>query len=195
MDKVWLALLATLLGLVAFLPYLRATMTGTVRPHVLSWTIWGVTTSIVFLAQLQAGAGYGAWPVGASALIAFSIAAIAFLKRADIHVSRTDWLFFVVALSAIPLWQVTDSPLLAVIIVTTVDVLGFGPTLRKALVRPESESALFFFITVLRNLLILAALESYSVTTILFPIAIGSMAFIVMSVVLLGHRLKRRPSL
>ncbi|UOD51706.1 hypothetical protein DHf2319_12770 [Orrella daihaiensis] len=175
----------------AIFPYLLSTVRGIIRPHVMSWTIWGITTSIVFWAQREAGGGVGAWPVGFSALVAFLIAATAYTKRGDVRIVRSDWVFFLTALAAVPLWYATNNPLLAVLLVTTVDILGFGPTLRKAYDRPESESLLFFSLIVVRNVLVLMALESYSVTTALFPAAIGTMAATVAAVVV-TRRLKLR---
>jgi hypothetical protein len=67
----------------------------------------------------------------------------------------------------------TADPLWAVVILTTVDVLGFGPTLRKAYHFPHSESLLFFTLMAARNLLSMLALEHYSVTTVLFPAVIA----------------------
>ena len=191
-DKTWLSVIATAISLLALFPYLLSTMRGTIRPHVMSWTIWGITTSIVFWAQREAGGGAGAWPVGFSALVAFLIAATAYTKRGDVKIVAADWGFFLTALAAIPLWYVTSNPLLAVLLVTTVDILGFGPTLRKAYARPESESLLFFCLIVVRNAFVLLALERYSLTTALFPVAIGSMATIVSIVVVTQRiRLKR----
>ena len=183
MDKTWLSIIATVISMLALLPYIASTLRGRIRPHVMSWTIWGITTSIVFFAQREGGAGVGAWPIGFSAAVAFFIAAIAYTKRSDIRIASTDWLFFLAALAAIPLWWVTNSPLSAVLLVTAIDVLGFGPTLRKSYAQPYSESLLFFYLIVLRNVLVLFALESYSATTTLFPLAIGSMALVVITVV------------
>ena len=182
-DKTWLSAIATAISVLALFPYLLSTLRGAIRPHVMSWTIWGITTSIVFWAQREAGGGVGAWPVGFSAVVAFLIALTAYTKRSDLRIVRADWAFFLTALAAIPLWYVTNSPLIAVLLVTTVDMLGFGPTLRKAYDLPYSESLLFFCMIVVRNILVLLALESYSLTTTLFPAAIGSMAAVVATVV------------
>ena len=191
-DKAWLSAIATAISVLAFFPYWVSTLRGAIRPHVMSWTIGGITASIVFWARRQAGGGVGAWPVGFSALVAFMIAITAYTKRGDVRIVRTDWVFFLTALAAIPLWYATNSPLIAVLLVTTVDILGFGPTLRKAYDFPESESLLFFSMIVVRNALVLMALESYSLTTTLFPAAIGSMAAI-LAVVILTQRLKVKP--
>ena len=55
-----LSAVAITLTFVAFYPYLRGIVRGTTKPHVFSWIIWGSTTFVVFLAQLQAGGGVGA---------------------------------------------------------------------------------------------------------------------------------------
>ncbi|MDD2701546.1 MAG: hypothetical protein PHH36_09940 [Sideroxydans sp.] len=101
--KEFLGALAIMLTLVAFYPYLRGILQGSTKPHVFSWVIWGSTTFVVFLAQLQAGGGIGAWPIGVSGAITILIAILAYVKRADVAITRTDWLFFVAAMLSLPL--------------------------------------------------------------------------------------------
>lgn len=158
---------------VAFVPYIRDIVRGKTRPHVFSWVIWGATTLIVFLAQLEGKGGVGAWPIGVSGAITAFIAVLAYVRRADIGITKIDWLFFVAAMSSLPLWYLTSDPLWAVVVLTTVDVLGFGPTVRKVYRAPQSESLLFFGLFALRNVLVIIALEHYSATTVLFPAAVA----------------------
>ena len=169
----FLSVVGITLTLVAFYPYLRGILHGTVNPHVFSWVIWGSTTLLVFLAQLQAGGGVGAWPIGVSAAITLLIAALASVKRADRSITRMDWFFLVAALSALPLWLATSDPTWAVVVLTLVDLLGFGPTIRKTYAAPHSESLTFFGILAARNLIVVMALERYAVATVLFPAAIA----------------------
>ncbi|VAX06896.1 hypothetical protein MNBD_GAMMA25-1518 [hydrothermal vent metagenome] len=61
--KEFLSALAIIITLVAFFPYIRSIIKNTIRPHVFSWVIWGMTTVVVFFAQLQDKGGAGAWPV------------------------------------------------------------------------------------------------------------------------------------
>jgi len=173
---------AIVLTLIAFFPYIRAIIQGAIKPHVFSWIIWGSTTFVVFLAQLEGKAGVGAWPIGVSGIITIFIALLAYIKRSDITITRTDLLFFVTAMTSLPFWYFTSDPLWAVVILTTVDVLGFGPTVRKAYVFPQTESLLFFAVFSVRNIIVIIALENYSVTTVLFPavIATACIALIVM---------------
>jgi hypothetical protein len=136
--KELLSAIAIALTFAAFIPYVRAIITGTTKPHVFSWVIWGSTTFVVFLAQIEDKGGAGAWPIGVSGVITIVIAFLAYLKRADITTTKTDWVFFVSALSSLPLWYFTSDPLWAVIVLTTIDVLGFGPTARKIYSFPYS---------------------------------------------------------
>lgn len=166
---------------------MRGIFAGTTRPHVFSWVIWGVGTVIVAVAQWVGGGGLGAWVIGASGLISCSIAWLANVKRADREITRADWGFLAAALSALPLWLVTSDPLWAVIILTLVDLLGFGPTLRKAYHYPQEESAVFFALAALRNLLVILALAHYSLTTVLFPAAVGA-GCLAVTILLLARR-------
>lgn len=177
-----LSAVAIALTFVAFYPYLRGIIRGTTMPHVFSWAIWGSTTFVVFLAQLQAGGGVGAWPIGVSGAITAMIATVAYVKRADVTITRADWLFLSAAMSSLPLWYATSDPTWAVVVLTVVDLLGFGPTLRKAYVAPHSESSVFFGLFAARNVIVVMALESYSVATVLFPavIAIASALLILL---------------
>ncbi|WP_431067175.1 hypothetical protein [Methylotuvimicrobium sp.] len=78
-------------------------MKGATKPHVFSWVIWGTTTFVVFLAQLKNQGGAGAWPIGVSGILTIFIAILAFAKRGDVTITKTDWVFLVTASSFLPL--------------------------------------------------------------------------------------------
>jgi hypothetical protein len=173
MPKELISAAAVALTLVLFLPYIRSIRRGQTRPHVFSWIIWGVGTVIVFFAQLAGHGGIGAWPIGISGLVSGYIALLAYRHRGDASITRMDWVFLGSALAALPCWFFTEDPLWAVVILTTSDLLGFGPTLRTSWHRPQEERMGFFGFFSLRNLLAILALEHYSLTTVLFPAAVG----------------------
>ena len=187
--KEFLSAVAIAITFIAFFPYIRSIMQGQIEPHVFSWVIWGSTTFVVFLAQLEDNGGAGAWPIGVSGIITLFIALLAYIKRSDITITRTDWVFFILAISSLPFWYFTSDPLWAVVILTTVDVLGFVPTVRKAYLAPYSESLLFFSLFTVRNLIVIIALENYSVTTVLFPAVIAAACLLLMA--LIAYRRQR----
>ena len=172
--KLFFSGVAIVLTFVAFVPYIRSILAGVTKPHVFSWVIWGTTTVIVFFAQLEAKGGIGAWPIGVSGAITTFIAVLAFIKCSDISTTKTDWLFFLSALASLPFWYFTSDPLWAVVLLTAVDLLGFGPTIRKAYDFPHEENIPFFLLFMARNIFALLALEHYSVATALFPLSVSS---------------------
>lgn len=194
MNKEIFSVSAIALTFIAFLPFIRSILKAEAKPHVFSWVIWGSTTFIVFLAQLQGGGGVGAWPIGVSGLITIYVAFLAYIKKSDITITKTDWCFFLSAMASLPFWYFTSDPLWAVVILTTVDVLGFGPTLRKAYVYPFDENLPFFSIFLLRNLMVVVALEGYSLTTVLFPAVIAGACLAVIVLVAYRRRIVSRPA-
>jgi hypothetical protein len=86
-----LSAVAICITFIAYIPYIRSIIQGTIKPHVFSWTTWGTTTCIVFLAQLEDNAGVGAWPIGVSGGITLFIALLAYLNRIKIIISRIEF--------------------------------------------------------------------------------------------------------
>jgi hypothetical protein len=173
MIKEALSAAAIVLTFVIFVPYIRSIRRGLTKPHVFSWVIWALGTFVVFLAQLADSGGLGAWPIGVSGLITAYIAVLAYRKRSDTAITRSDWVFLTISLAALPCWFFTSDPLWAVVILTGVDLAGFGPTFRSAYSRPHAERIGFYSLGAVRNLLAILALEHYSLTTVLFPAAVG----------------------
>jgi hypothetical protein len=176
------------LTLASFFPYIRSVLRGTTRPHVFSWTIWGSTTLVVFAAQLADGGGVGAWPIGFSGVVTIYVAGLAYTKKSDITITRSDWLFFLAAATSLPSWYLTADPLWAVLILTAVDIMGFGPTFRKAYDHPFDEQLTFFVLMAARNTVAAVALEHYSATTLMFPTVMAAVCVVFIATVLYRRR-------
>lgn len=179
-----LGIVATVIAIAAFSPYIRSIFKGDTKPHLFSWIVWAITTFIVFLAQVSDNAGPGSWPTGASGIIIIYVAFLAYRKQGDIIITKVDWVFFLSALSALPFWYFTTDPLWAVAILTIVDFLGFGPTFRKAYDHPYDELLVFFALTVVRDFFAIMALENYSSITLMFPIMTGTTCIVFIAMVL-----------
>jgi hypothetical protein len=180
--------LAIALTFVAYVPYIRSIQAGKTRPHLFSWVVWGLGTSIVFFAQIAGGGGVGAWPIGVTALVTLYVAWLCWVRRTDTAITPGDWLFFLAALSSLPLWYAASNPLWAVVILTSVDLLGFGPTFRKAHRDPSGENLTFFALMAIRNGLSVVALEQHNLTTMLFPVAVALACAVFIAMVLRRRR-------
>jgi hypothetical protein len=159
------------LTFIAYAPYIAAIRRREVKPHFFSWVIWSITTGVVFFAQIAADGGAGAWPTAVSASITIYVAGLSWVLRSDINITRADRGFLIASLAALPAWVFTSDPLWSVVILTVVDVLGFGPTLRKAWAYPYEESLQFYNLFIVRSVLSVLALETLNLTTMLFPAA------------------------
>ena len=191
LSKEIVSSVAIVLTFIAFIPYIRSIRQGTCKPHVVSWAVWGSSAFVVFLAQLADKGGAGAWPIGVSGIISLYIAVLAVhaaKKTSDCSVTKVDAVILVVAIGALPFWYVTSNPLWAVLILTTIDVAGFGPTFRKAYTHPHEEPVLFYLILVARNLLVLIALEHYSYTTVVFPAVVAVVCIVFVTMVVCRRR-------
>lgn len=171
-----LALVSIALTCIAFVPYLRGIYCGTIRPHLFTWLIWTVITGLVAYIQWTEAAGPGAWATLAVTLGCF-VSLLASLVRGEKSRTSFDWLCLILAAIAMPLWWFSGTPLYSVILLTLIELLGFGPTLRKTLLDPYSESVIYFALNILKYLFAALALESWTLETALYPVATGVMAF------------------
>lgn len=166
-----MGLASVVLAIASFVPYIVQIRSGTMKPHVFSWIIWSISTAVVYFAQVVADGGPGAWPTGVSGLMTMYVTWLAWSRHRDIDITKSDWLFLGAALASLPVWYLTSDPLWAVVILTTIDVLGFGPTIRKLYQQPYEESVFFYLTFAIRSAVSILALESLNLTTLLFPVA------------------------
>ncbi len=188
MFKEILGLIAVAMTFIAFYPYIRSILRGKTKPHVFSWVIWGLTTFVVFLGQLADGGGAGAWSIGVSGVITMFVAFLAYRNKADTHITKTDWLFFLSALASMPLWLLTSDPMLTVVLLTVIDSFGFAPTFRKSYHHPYDEPVDFYVWMTVRNIVAIAALLSYSVTTVIFPAVTGILGLLYVLMVVVRRK-------
>ncbi|MBI1362613.1 MAG: hypothetical protein GC134_01375 [Proteobacteria bacterium] len=181
LDKDILGITAAALGGYSQLYYIFVILRGRARPHMFSFLIWGTVMGIAAAAQWSAGAGAGVWWTTVSALGCLGIALLAVFKG-EKNITRSDRMALIAAFSAIPLWYATKEPLFSVLLVTTIDVVGFYPTFRKSYIRPFEESALAFFIGGFSSFLSVLALGAFTATTVLYPaiIAVTNAVFVSM---------------
>lgn len=172
MDKEIVGILALLISVAHYAPYLHAIRKGTAKPHAFSRLIWGLTAAIAFCGQLAGGGGPGAWATGVIAIASFVIVGLSYSScRRCRQIKRSDWAALIAALAAIPLWLATRDPLWSVLLVTAINVIGYYPTFRKSWHLPHEEMIYAFSIGCLKAVVSLLALERYSVVTVVFPLS------------------------
>lgn len=165
--KIILGYLSVVVALIAYIPYFRDIFNGKTKPHVFSWLIWGLINVIAFFALLVSHGGAGAWVTAVTALACLTIATLSF-QNGEKSFSTFDWICLAGALLAILMWIMTSQPLLAIILVSITDAIGFVPTFRKSYYKPHEETVATYALSVLKNVSALFALGSFTFTTMLF---------------------------
>lgn len=163
--------IAIVLSIVGYIPYLKDIRKGKTKPHAYSWLIWSILSFVVFFAQLSRGAGYGTYFNFVTGLISLVILYFGF-KKGEKNFTVSDKFALTVGLVAIPIWLITKEPFYAILIATFIDVVAFWPTIRKTWLRPHSETWSSFLISGFKYLCGVLAIQSYSKTTLLYPLVL-----------------------
>lgn len=164
---------------------MRDVIKGKTKPHVYSWFLWAVVTSLAFALQFTGGAGSGAFVTLAAAIMCFAVIVLGIVQKSKIEIVKMDSIFLVLAFLSLGLWLIAKQPVFSVMLATLVDLLGFAPTIRKSWNNPYTETLSFYYLNTLRFSLAIFALQKYSVITALYPISwlIANGLFAVMLVV------------
>jgi hypothetical protein len=168
MDKDILGIIASILVLWAYLPYIWQIIQQKFKPHIFTWITWTLMSTVACIAQIVSGAGAGSWPTGIVVIISSVITVLSF-KYGEKNITCSDWYMFLGGLSALPAWWITKDPTLSVLIVTFIDSLAFGPTIRKSWHKPFEEPLLMYGIHTIRHTFSFLAVASYSIASAAFP--------------------------
>lgn len=164
-----LTIIASAISIIAYAPYLKDVLANKTKPHIFSWTIWGLMTGIAFFSQIAGGAGFGSALMGLTTFLCFLMVGLSF-KKGTRDIVLVDWLAAIGSIVALVFWLLTKSPYLSVIIITVSDLLATYPTIRKTYNNPHQETEIYYFLNSIKYVLGTIALEKYTVVTALYPI-------------------------
>lgn len=171
--KIVLTIIATIIGVAAFLPYLRDTFSLKTKPHAYTWLIWAITQGTAIFGIWYGGGGWGALNLTVGTL--FVIAVFLFsLKYGTKNITKSDTAILIAALSAIVVWWQLDKPLISVIMVSVIDVIGYVPSFRKSYQEPWSETLISWILFSVSNIFAILALKEYNLLTVTYFAAITS---------------------
>lgn len=167
--KTIIAIFTVILVFYAYIPYIIGILKKKTVPHVFTYFIFGLSTSIIYFLQVKGGAGVGAWVTLFSALFCTFIFFLS-LKIGDKDITFSDITFLILALVSLFFWLIAKQPILAIVLIVLVDILGFIPTIRKSWNRPYTETLSLYTISTFRHGLVIFALERFNILTLLNPI-------------------------
>lgn len=169
--KIAFAIISTIVSLVSFFPYLRDIFRHKTKPHTYTWLIWFITQGVAVVGILYGGGGIGALELTISTILVTLIFLFSF-KYGTTNITKTDGVILIIALLAIVVWWQLNNPLAAVLMVATIDVLGFIPSLRKSFHDPWSETVITWVGFVIGNCFAILALREYNLLTLSYIVSI-----------------------
>lgn len=187
--KIILAIVAAIIAVVGNVPYLRDVIRKRVEPHPYTWLVWTIVSCVIFFGQVAKGASWGALPTGASEIFTIIIFLLS-LKYGFKNIPRVDTYFLIAALLGLIPWILSKDPTISVIIVVSIDLVAFLPTLRKTWRFPKTETPILYSMNVLRHVLALFSLGAYNIAT-----ALHSIVMIITNSLMTVFILRRKPSI
>lgn len=165
-----IAIFAVILTFIGYIPYDRDIIKGSTKPHIFSWSVWGLITLIVFALQVYGGAGLASLVTLSAALMCAGVIFLGFRHKSISDITKSDIVFLIGALVSLAVWIFAKQPILSAVLATAIDVLAFVPTIRKSWHKPYTETLSMNVLTTFRFGLVLISLDAYSLLTVLYPI-------------------------
>lgn len=168
----YFAYIAAAISTLSGLSYVISTLKGKTQPNRVTWLLLTFFTTIVFFAALDSD-------VSTEVLIAiaspyFNVAAVflaSFVNpKAYWKTTKQDYFYGGLALVGFVLWQLTDSPELAVAFSIVADALAATPTAIKACKKPKSEKGSSFGFWTLSSLITVGVVQNWNFTEYAFPV-------------------------
>jgi len=179
--------LSVAMAFVAFAIYGWQTIVGPVRPHPLSWFLFGVLSAIGYWVQRDEGAHAGSWVLLSMVLFCFLLSAAGFV-RGERRFPLREWGFLAAACVVLLIYLLTREPTLAAILITVIDALGYGPTFSRGWSHPRKDSATSFALNGAKFAPSLLAMNPVSLATCLYPATLLCLNVAVTMMLLLRRR-------
>ena len=163
-----LGVLSVALAVLAAVIYIVQTLRGEVRPHPLSWFLFGVLSLTGYLVQRDQGARQGSWTLLAMTIICFLFVAVS-VARGERSFSRQEWAFVGAGGAVFALYMFTRDANAAAAMTTAIDALGYGPTFTRGWSHPRKDSVTSFAINAAKFVPSLMAMDPISFATSFYP--------------------------
>lgn len=193
-SKEFLGILAGLISILAFIPYVVSIRQGKMRPSISSWIIWTVASLIVFVGSISKGAGYSVLlPLGL-AIGDIVIVALTFRSGKTVW-SKLDRVCLGIALMSLIPWAIFHSPLVTLIINVAMMTAGGVPTLVKVWRLDGTESLFAWTMWLLGGVIAFMSVEEMRFIYLLYPgyVAIANLNMVVALVVYIARTRKLKP--
>lgn len=189
----WHILVGVVSGIVqisAIVPYIRDMLRGTTRPNIVSWALWTLIQVIAIAAQLSAGASWSIILLFAMTFNTSLVTILGLIGYGYKKYSWLDWGCLVLAILAIVLWQITNQPLIALVLAIVADLIIAIPTIAKTYREPFTETPSSWFLLTVAAALSIVSTTIYDASNLAFQTYLVLVNMLVWSLAFFGQRIK-----
>jgi hypothetical protein len=162
------AIVATVIGVGCFIPYILDTFKRKTQPHIYTWLIWTILQATGVIAMFNNGAGIGVLALTIGTFFCAFVCIIS-IKYGTKNITMFDTICLIGALLSIGVYVFLHQPLLSVILISAIDFMGVLPTLRKAWIEPHTETLSMYALFLVSGCFSVMALHEYTATTVIYP--------------------------
>jgi len=180
-------IIAGVLSLLAFVPYVLSTLRGKNRPNRATWIIWTAVGVSLLASYAAAGARETVWVAAANLLAFFAVLALS-LKYGEGGWTTFDIACLLGAAFGFALWWWFDSPLPTLFSGLFIDLVGALPTVKKAWSNPESEDLLAWILFCVANAINLLAIREWSVVVASYPVYMVFITLVLVAILIMRRK-------
>lgn len=167
MSLTLIGIVAGLIGLLGYLPYIITTLKGKTKPNRATWWVWGLLGIIQLVTYYYSESSFDSaiWLLACYTLCQIIMALLS-IRFGEGGWDKLDKLCFTGVIFSIVLWRIFNSASITLLFTIAIDIFGAVPTVVKSYYEPEKESSFSWTIFLIANSLNLIAIGSWSLRSI-----------------------------
>lgn len=182
-----LLLLSALITIGGVVPYILDILKGKTKPNIVSWITWTLLTGLATAALIAAHEYRAAFFTGAAVIETASVVILG-LRHGYVKYTQFDVICQIAAVVGLILWQIFNTPFIAVFAAVTIDLIGALPTFRHSWQKPFEETWTTYAWSGIGALVALFALVSYNWTSLSYPVYIVLVNILITTTILIARK-------
>lgn len=186
-----IGIIAGVLAIGGYIPYIYSILAGKTQPNRATWFIWTIVGGLLAFSYIAEGDQHSIWlPLGY--FVGPLMVALLSLRYGYAEWTKLDTVCIVAAAISVIPWIMSDNATLTLIINVIIDSTGAIPTLVKTFREPETEDLTAWLIFFVANTLQLFAISMWNLAA-LYPIYLFFLAGAMVAFIIKGKLSSRKP--
>ncbi|HTM64149.1 MAG TPA: hypothetical protein VL360_06565 [Gammaproteobacteria bacterium] len=186
-----IGIIAGILAITGYVPYIYSILFGNTRPNRATWMIWTIVGGLLAFSYIAEGDQHSIWlPLGY--FVGPLITAILSIRYGYAQWTKLDTICIVAAVISIIPWILSSNASATLVINVIIDSTGAIPTLVKTYREPETEDLSGWIVFFIANTLQLFAISMWNIAAI-YPIYLFLLAG-AMVVFIIKGKFKKNPA-